>query len=356
MSFSIGNRPFCYALLLIIVAACSSNPSDSFDPNNGMFQTEQVQIETHALNARFGVLMAGTDQGAYRKQVDGENEWNQVGLNIDSAKVAGFIQLNDEEMMAAVNYSDPQTDQPKLYETQNEGSSWKGVQVEYDTTKLRFFRIQDLILDPDNNDRVYANAGVIATSSDRGKTWKILRERFFSQFLTLQTSHPQILWTGGSTNIFSPYIAKSEDGGQNWSVLNENFSFNTETNVYDVILDPRNPDNVLAGAGGAIDPANVIRKSTDGGQTWKTVFKGINTRIFAHSARNSGWIYASGRNADGSLFFAASGDFGESWQQVEWDNSPAGVQVNDMVSVMENGREVLYLGTNKGIYSYKFEG
>jgi hypothetical protein len=32
----------------------------------------------------------------------------------------------------------------------------------------------------------------------------------------------------------------------------------------------------------------------------------------------------------------------------------APIKVNDMISVMQNCHEVLYFGTNKGIYSYTF--
>lgn len=40
---------------------------------------------------------------------------------------------------------------------------------------------------------------------------------------------------------------------------------------------------------------------------------------------------------------------------IEWENSPAGVEVNDMATVMVDGREVLYLGTNNGVFTYRFE-
>ncbi|MDZ7704111.1 MAG: hypothetical protein U5L04_06465 [Trueperaceae bacterium] len=50
-----------------------------------------------------------------------------------------------------------------------------------------------------------------------------------------------------------------------------------------------------------------------------------------------------------------SSDFGESWQTVEYEDGPTGIRVNDMVSLEVNGREVLYFGTNQGVYSYWFE-
>jgi hypothetical protein len=52
------------------------------------------------------------------------------------------------------------------------------------------------------------------------------------------------------------------------------------------------------------------------------------------------------------LFFLATNNFGDTWQTIEHPESPANIYVNDMVSVTEDGQEVIYLGTNKGLYSF----
>lgn len=61
-----------------------------------------------------------------------------------------------------------------------------------------------------------------------------------------------------------------------------------------------------------------------------------------HSPRNLLIIYASGSNTTGKLFVLVSADFGDTWQTIEMEDGPTGI------------REVLYFGTNNGVYSYTF--
>jgi len=123
---------------------------------------------------------------------------------------------------------------------------------------------------------------------------------------------------------------------------------NTEDTIHDLLINPNSSDQVIIGLGG-------ILKTTDNGESWEAAFNEAAIYTFAHSARNPEIVYASGVNARGQLFFIASGDFGDTWQTVEFESGPTQIRVNDMVSVLENGNEVLYFGTNKGVYSYTFE-
>lgn len=357
MYYSLSLKYMFIASFLLALQSCTSNPSDSFSSHNGTFEKEQINAETGTLNTRENLLLAGTTEGAFKKQLEGNTTWHKVGLQIDSSQVVDFVIENSSYYMAAIAYDETANGRAVLFETKNGGDSWNEISVTYDEESMRFFAVKDLETNSTASDKIFAdNSGYIIESTDGGRSWSKIFTSGMTHFLYQPTFHSQQLWSGGQTNIFSPHLAKSEDGGQNWALLNENFftDYNTETIVRDAILHRENSDHVLVGAGGGIAPANVIRKSTDGGKTWETVLEGINTRTFTHSADNPEWVYASGRNADGSLFFVASGDFGESWETIEWDDSPAGVQVNDMVSVMEEGQEVLYFGTNQGVFSYRF--
>ncbi|MBN2730820.1 MAG: hypothetical protein JXR26_00190 [Balneolaceae bacterium] len=99
-------------------------------------------------------------------------------------------------------------------------------------------------------------------------------------------------------------------------------------------------------------PANVVRKSTDG---WQTVLEGYSIRTLAHNARGQGRDYASGINEARTPFFAASTNFSDDWEIVEMENAAEALFINDMISVMEDGTEVLYFGTMKEVYKYTFE-
>lgn len=50
--------------------------------------------------------------------------------------------------------------------------------------------------------------------------------------------------------------------------------------------------------------------------------------------------------------FFRSDDFGETWEEKVLGRKLSSVSVNDMISIMIDGMEILYLGTNKGVFSY----
>jgi hypothetical protein len=52
---------------------------------------------------------------------------------------------------------------------------------------------------------------------------------------------------------------------------------------------------------------------------------------------------------------AISEDYGDSWEIETYEESPGGIQTNDMIVTEVNGNEKIYFGTNKGVYSYRFE-
>jgi len=124
--------------------------------------------------------------------------------------------------------------------------------------------------------------------------------------------------------------------------------------IVDVVL--TGDDEMIAGirSSGVSSSDTTLFKTTDGGDSWETVFSGASIRSLVHSARDGRIVYGSGQNAQGTLFFAATPDFGNTWEIIEMQNSPAGIRVNDIAAVEKEGREVLYLGTNKGLFSFTF--
>src|SRR5436190_15865274 len=85
------------------------------------------------------------------------------------------------------------------------------------------------------------------------------------------------LWApGGDRGLY-----KTTDGGRTW---NQVLKISENTGVSDVVLDPRNPDVIVAASyqrrrsfSAFIDggPESAIHRSTDGGKTWKKVTVGL---------------------------------------------------------------------------------
>ena len=130
------------------------------------------------------------------------------------------------------------------------------------------------------------------------------------------------LWAqGGDRGLY-----KTTDGGKSWAQV---LKISDHTGVSDVVLDPRNPDVIVATAyqrrrhfftminGG---PESAIHRSTDGGKTWKKVTTGLPDdelgRIgVAISPVNPDVLYANveAANSKGGIF--RSSDNGVTWEK-----------------------------------------
>ena len=130
-------------------------------------------------------------------------------------------------------------------------------------------------------------------SLDGGKTWKNmgLKDTFQTGALAIHPENPDVVWVGSLGRLWGPNpergLFKTSDGGKTWKKV---LFVNDTTGVIDVQLNPKNPDHLLvatyerkrdgfdgndpeqrfgAGAG--------IYKSTDGGESFERVTKGLPT-------------------------------------------------------------------------------
>jgi photosystem II stability/assembly factor-like uncharacterized protein len=128
------------------------------------------------------------------------------------------------------------------------------------------------------------------------------------------------LWApGGDRGLY-----KSTDGGRTWKAV---LQIGENTGVTDVVLDPRNPDVLLAASyqrrrnvgvliGGG--PEAGVYKSTDGGAKWNRLSKGLPAvdlgRIaLAVSPQKPDVVYALITAAGKGSGFFRSADFGQTW-------------------------------------------
>jgi len=226
--------------------------------------------------------------------------------------------------------------------------------------------VRGLVVDPSDANRFYFGTldGQIYTSSDGARTWRMLvnlnRPRLFVDHIIVDPRNPKVLYVathrhkdpggffkstdGGLTWRDAPElrneavhamaqsesnpdillvgtikgIFRSTDSGETWSPLNTGALAaaaaqqrgDNEVDVESLAIDPRNPNVIYAGTW------YLPYKSTDGGQTWKIIKKGIidDSDIFA--------INLDPRNADHVIASACSGiyetrDAGENWKKVQ---------------------------------------
>ncbi len=181
-----------------------------------------------------------------------------------------------------------------VWKTTNSGTTWKPI---FDTQTS--YSIGTITIDPTNPHTIWVGTGEnvagrhigfgdgIYVSHDDGTTWKNMGLKD-SEHLSKIVIHPDnsnIIWavsqgplwsSGGQRGIF-----KSIDGGVSWK---KTLGDNKWVGATDLVMDPRNPDILYAATwqrqrtvagylGGG--PGSGLHKSTDGGETWTKLTKGI---------------------------------------------------------------------------------
>src|SRR5207244_3024633 len=169
-------------------------------------------------------------------------------------------------------------------------------------------------------------------SDDGGKSWKnvglkssehigkILIDPRSSDVVYVAAQGP--LWgPGGDRGLY-----KTTDGGQSWKKI---LSISENTGVTDVVLDPRNPDTLIAASyqrrrhvwtlinGG---PESALYKSTDAGKSWTKLKTGLPTedlgRIgLAMSPSSPDTVYAIIESMDKKGGIFRSTDLGATWER-----------------------------------------
>ncbi|MFQ3581905.1 glycosyl hydrolase [Chloracidobacterium validum] len=226
-----------------------------------------------------------------------------------------------------------------VWKTTNAGVAWTPV---FDDQPS--FSIGAVAMDPKHPFRIWVGTGEnnsqrsvaygdgLYRSDDDGRTWRnvglkesehiarILIDPRDSETVYVAAQGP--LWrSGGDRGLY-----KTTDGGQSWQRI---LDISPDTGVTEVVMDPRNPEVMLAAAyqrrrhvwtlidGG---PESAIYKTTDGGKTWRKVTNGLPAvhlgRIgLAISPANPDVVYASVEAADGKGGVFRSLDGGETWER-----------------------------------------
>ena len=257
-----------------------------------------------------------------------------IGPAFTSGRVVGFAvdpENSEHYFVAAASGG--------VWKTTNDGTSWTPV---FDTQGS--YSIGTVVIDPKNPSVVWVGTGEnnnqrsvsygdgVYKSEDGGKTWRnvgLKQSEHVARIVidprdsnVVYVAAPGPLWKGGGDRG----LYKSTDGGKNWTSL---IKVGEYTGVADVILDPRNPDILLASThqrerkyytlihGG---PESALWRSTDAGKTWNKVTSGMPTgelgRIgLAYAPSNPSIIYAQIEAGEGRGGLYRSTDNGVTWER-----------------------------------------
>lgn len=318
---------------------------------SGTWRFEGLEGKTvYQLRAHGERVYAGTEQGLYYSEV-AEKSWKSMGL--DEASVRTFVVFSEQELLAQVHFEEE--DSSTIAKTVDGGQSWQSFRNGFGGGSRVTPRA--LEIHPDDPDVLFARGLLnVAISTDRGRSWENIYSDwdwfgYKAPLLKIDPARPDIIWAGGSNAVFQPILARSTDGGETWRVFRENLQIYPDqylsTTAYDIAIRPGRSSHLLLGLG-----AGVFR-SADLGQTWEAVYAEAAVLALAGSPRSGGTVYAAGINRARTPFVLVTPDFGDTWRMVEMEDGPAGVRVNDLVVVETGGAETVFLGTNRGVYSFR---
>ena len=231
-----------------------------------------------------------------------------------------------------------------VWKTTDAGRTWQPIFDDQPTGS-----IGDVVVSPSNPNVIYVGSGEglqrpdlstgdgIYKSTDGGKTWSNIGLKNARQIggLALDAKNPDRLFVAALGHPYGPNeergVYRTMDGGKSWQrVLYKD----ENTGAIQVTIDPNNPNVVYADlwAGrqgpwenGAWQGKNSgLFKSTDGGDNWTQLTKGLPTtdeglgRIgFAIAPSNSNILYATVDAAKGGLY--RSDDGGANWYNANPD-------------------------------------
>ncbi|MEO8361199.1 MAG: glycosyl hydrolase [Vicinamibacteria bacterium] len=247
-----------------------------------------MTIAVHPGNT--GIIYIGSASGGVWKTINGGASWQPI-FDKEGAFSIGWITLDpnnpsvvwvgtgERNSQRSVAYGDG------VYKSEDGGKSWKNMGLKNSE------HIGRIVVNPENSDIVYvaAQGPLYAAGGDRG-------------------------------------LYKTSDGGKTWEQV---LKVSENTGVSDVVLDPRNPNVVIASSyqrrrtfftlidGG---PESAIHRSTDGGKSWTKVNSGLPSeelgRIgLAISKSNPDLVYANVEAANRKGGIYRSADNGVSWEK-----------------------------------------
>ena len=181
-----------------------------------------------------------------------------------------------------------------VWKTTNSGTTWKPI---FDNQTS--YSIGSIAIDPSNPHTIWVGTGEnvggrhvafgdgIYVSHDDGMSWKNMGLKK-SEHLSTIIVHPEnsdIVWVASQGPLWSKGgergVYKTTDGGKTW---NRSLGDSEWVGATDLLIDHNNPDvlyaaswqrhrTVAAYMGGG--PGSGIHKSTDGGETWTKLKKGL---------------------------------------------------------------------------------
>jgi photosystem II stability/assembly factor-like uncharacterized protein len=183
-----------------------------------------------------------------------------------------------------------------------------------------------------NSQRSVGYGNGVYKSNDGGKSWKLMGLKASEHIgkIVIDPRNSNVVYVAAQGPLWGPGgdrgLYKTTDGGKTWSLV---LNISENTGVTDVVLDPRNPDVLIAASyqrrrhvwtlidGG---PESALHKSMDGGKTWTKLAAGIPTQDLgriglAMAPSDPDIVYAIIESTEKKGGIFRSTDLGTTWER-----------------------------------------
>ena len=264
-------------------------------------------------------------------------EWRNIGPAVTGGRIVEFavVESNPLTIYAATASSG-------VWKTTNGGITWNPVFEKENSVALGGIAVSRT-----NPNVVWVGTGEpnarnlrssswgdgVYKSEDGGKTWTNMGLQDSLQIgrIRIHPEDPDVVYVSavGPLSANNPErnaargLFKTIDGGENWTKV---LSVSDKTGIVDVVMDPRDPDTLYAGAWQRerrdwsyvnVGPEGGIFRSTDGGESWQKLASGLPEGDVGRPGitvcdSHPDTVYAIFEGEEGGLY--RSDDRGASWE------------------------------------------
>ncbi len=335
--------------------------------------------------------------GVY-KSIDAGKTWKFVGL--PDTHAIGRLAVNpknpDIAFVAALGHPFADNEERGIFRTQDGGKTWQ--KVLYKDAKTGGI---DVVFDPSNSNILFAAlwqarrtpwsldsggpGSGLYRSSDGGTTWKELKGHGLPEGIlgrigvTVSGANPNRVWAVVEAEKGGIY--RSDDGGDSWHITTDDHRFRQRAWYYShIFADPKSADTVYilntaayrSNDGGKtftrlraphgdnhalwIDPTNPQRLingndggatiSTDGGDTWTTVYNQPTSQFYHVTTDNRFPYYIYGAQQDNSTVAIASASAEGGIDRPDWYDVGGGE--SGYIAPDPTDPEIVYAGSYGG--------
>ncbi len=243
------------------------------------------------INDPLHTLYVGCDVGGVYKSSDNGKSWTikNNGLSIYFVQDITYDPVNPDILYLATRGG--------IYKSTNGGDTWTAKRSGFPDTEEYSFSapINDIVVDPKNNNILYAGIGVhkkgydfdryhwdsveikgsIYKSIDRGETWTLIRKTGINPEAMIYSMD---IDSKNSKNIYAATdkgVYKSTDAGKTWKQKKSGLP---KLKAMNIVVDPVNTDTVyvtLWANPGSWHWKGGVYKSINGGDSWKSINNGL---------------------------------------------------------------------------------